>query len=86
MEMAKPPNPSHRRSIDFFGFRFYWDGSKDDLLWQIMIFFSFIFKSDLQWAMGVYGGWLWVFVVVGGRLWQFCGCLWWLLRWVYGGC
>ena len=53
-------------------------------------FFSFIFKSDLQWAMGVYGGWLWVFVVVGGGwwvvaiLWLFVVVvkvgIWWLLR------
>ena len=37
-------------------------------------------KSNLQQAMGVCGGWLWVFVVVGGGLRRFCGCLWWLLR------
>lgn len=35
-------------------------------------------KSNLQLAMGVYGGWLWVFVVVSGGLQRFCCCLWWL--------
>ena len=101
-ESAKPLNPKHESDLRWRWRNHQIQAIEDPLISlglgfigmvvemiycdKLWFFFSFIFKSDLQWAMGVYGGWLWVFVVVGGGLWQFCGCLWWLLRWVCGGC
>ena len=59
MEMAKPPNPKHQRSIVFFGVGFYWDGGGIDLLWQIvMVFFKKKKKNQICSR-------LWVFVVAG---------------------
>jgi len=72
MEMVKQPNPNHRRSIDFFGCRFYWDGGRDDLLWQIMIFF-FYFK--IRFAVG-YGCLWWLVVGVCGSGWWVAAILW----------
>ena len=40
-----------------------------DNLWWVFILYIYIYifyKLDLWWAMGVCGGWLWVFVVLGG--------------------